>query len=200
MERLALLWGVFARASIPLGPNHHWRTVMKAALCCGLVFLMALIGCSTGKGSNSTPGPPTISSVQVAPATMSIGISAKQQFTATAHFSDGTTQDVTSTAKWSSSDSSVASISAAGVATGSSLGSATITAVSSSVEGTASLKVSSAAANLVSIALAPAASSLPVNTSAQFTATGNYNDGTSADITKLVSWSSSAISIATVNT
>ena len=118
---------------------------MKAALCCGLVFLIALVACSTGKGSSSTPGSPTISSVQVAPATMSIGISAKQQFKATAHFSDGTTQDVTSTAKWSSSDSTVASINAAGVATGSSLGSATITAVSSSVQGSASLKVSSAA-------------------------------------------------------
>jgi uncharacterized protein YjdB len=172
---------------------------MKAALCCGLVFLIALVACSTGKGSSSTPGSPTISSVQVAPATMSIGISAKQQFTATAHFSDGTTQDVTSTAQWSSSDSTVASINAAGVATGSSVGSATITAVSSSVQGSASLKVSSAAANLVSMALAPAASSLPVNTSVQFTATGHYSDGTSADITKLVSWSSSAVSVATVN-
>lgn len=170
---------------------------MKTALCCALTFLLALTGCSTGKGSSSAS--PTITSVQVAPANMSIGINGKQQFTATAHFSDGTTQDVTSTAQWSSSDSTVASITAAGVATGSSLGSATITAASSSVQGSASLKVASAAVNLVSIALSPSASSLPVNTSVQFTATGKYTDGSSADITKLVAWSSSVTSIATVN-
>src|SRR5438045_2702305 len=134
---------------------------MKTALCCALVFLLALTGCSTGKGSSSTSGSPTISSVQVAPAVTSIGISGNQQFTATAHFSDGTTQDVTSTAQWGSSDSTVASITAAGLATGSSLGSATITAVSSSVQGSASLTVASAAVNLVSIAISPVASSLP---------------------------------------
>jgi uncharacterized protein YjdB len=176
---------------------------MKASLCCGVVFLMALAGCGgKGSGSNSGPGSgsgsPTISSVQVTPTTMSIGMGAKQQFTATAHLSDGSTQDITATAQWSSSDSNVASVTAAGVATGSNLGSVTITATSDTLKGSATLKIASAG-DLVSLSLSPAASSVPVNTTVQFTATGTYADGTSADITKFVSWKSSTISLATIN-
>jgi uncharacterized protein YjdB len=122
---------------------------------------------------------------------MAISMGGTQQFTATAHLSDGTTQDVTSTAQWSSSDSTIASVDSSGHATGSNSGAVTITAKSGSMTGTALLKVSSAAANLLSIAISPAPSSAPVNTNVQFTATGNYSDGSSADITTLVTWASS---------
>jgi len=39
---------------------------------------------------------------------------------------------------------------------------------------------------------------MPVNTSQQFTALGTYNDGSTADLTSLVSWSSSSTAIATI--
>jgi uncharacterized protein YjdB len=129
---------------------------------------------------------------------MSIGMGAQQQFTATAHLSDQTTKDVTSSVQWSSSDSNIASIAAAGLATGSASGSVTITAQSGTVAGTAALKVSAAATNLTSITISPAAPSIPVNSSQQFTATGNYSDGSSADLTNLVAWSSSSTTIATI--
>jgi len=123
---------------------------------------------------------------------------AQQQFAATAHLSDGTTSDVTSSVQWSSSDSNIASIAGGGTATGSAPGTATITAQSGTLQASATLTVSAAAGNLVAIAISPAATSMAVNTSLQFTATGSYSDGSTADLTKVVAWSSASTATATI--
>src|SRR5205823_2639276 len=134
-----------------------------------------------------------------APPSMSIGTGLGQQFTATAHMSDGTTKDVTNSVQWSSSDANIASVNSAGMASGSAPGTVTITALSGSLKSTAALTVSSAAVNLSSIVVSPSASTLPVNTAQQFTAIGNYSDGSSADLTSGVTWTSSSPSVATIN-
>jgi trimeric autotransporter adhesin len=177
---------------------------MKKALCAALcVIAAALTGCAGGgsqsNSSSSSSNQATVSSIQVAPVSMSIGTGAGQQFSATAHMSDGTTKDVTGTVQWSSSDSSIASISNGGMASGSAPGKVTITAQSGSFKSTATLTVSSAAVNLSSIAISPSASSMPLNTIQQFTATGNYSDGSSADLTSLVTWTSSSTGVATIS-
>lgn len=168
-----------------------------------LLTISVLMACSNGSGGSNSGGnnngAPTVSSIQVSPNSMSIGMGAQQQFHATAHLSDGSSQDVTSSAQWSSSDSNIANVSAGGVATGSASGTVTIKAQSGSLSSNATLTITAAAANLVSIAISPAASSMPVNTSQQFTATGSYSDGSSADITSLVTWSSSNTGKATVS-
>jgi trimeric autotransporter adhesin len=173
---------------------------MRKILCATLALLLStLIGCSTGAGSNNPSNQATVSSIQVAPTSMSIGTGSTQQFSAAAHMSDGTSKDVTSTVQWSSSDTDIASITSGGMATGSAPGTVNITAQSGTLKSTATLTISGAAVNLASIVVSPAASSLPVNTNQQFTATGNYTDGSSADLTALVSWSSSSNGIATVS-
>jgi uncharacterized protein YjdB len=176
---------------------------MKKALCAALCLIAAtLTGCGGAGGSNgsgSSSNQATVSSIQVAPSSMSIGAGAGQQFTATAHMSDGTSKDVTATVQWSSSDSNIASVTSGGMATGSAPGKVTITAQSGNLKSTAALTVSSAAVNLSAIVVTPAASSMPLHTTQQFTATGNYTDGSSADLTALVSWNSSSTSVATVS-
>jgi len=52
---------------------------------------------------------------------------------------------------------------------------------------------------LVSIAVTPTTASVPEGMTRQFKATGTYGDGTTRDITHSVTWTSSATSIATVN-
>jgi trimeric autotransporter adhesin len=177
---------------------------MKSALGAGLFLsLLTLIGCSGGQSNNSpgsgAPSTATVSSIQVAPVTKSIGVGGTQQFTATALLSDKTTKDITSSAQWASSDSNLASIDASGMASGSASGTVSITAQSGTIQGTATLNVTAAAANLSSIVISPAASSMPVHTSQQFTATGSYSDGSSADLTALVAWSSSSTATATIS-
>ena len=182
---------------------------MKTVSCTFVLIIVAMLtacGSNSGAGSHtstsgngSTNSTPTVSSIQVSPNSMAIGIGTNQQFTATAHMSDGTTKDMTSSVQWSSSDSSIASITAAGIATGSSSGSVTITAQSGSMQSSAALTVTAAAANLTSIVISPTASSMPINTSQQLTATGNYSDGSSADLTSTVTWTSSTTAIATIS-
>lgn len=176
----------------------------KVLLAAAMVAFATLTGCSGGgssstNSSSSSSGGAVVSSIQVAPQSMSIGAGATQQFKATAQMSDGSTKDVTTSVQWNSSDSTIASISTIGMATGSNSGTVTITALSGTLKSSASLTVTSAAANLTSIAISPAASSIAVHTSQQFTATGTYSDGSSADLTSLVTWASSSTGVATID-
>ena len=72
-------------------------------------------------------------SIAVSGPTLSAG--ATGQFKATATMSDGTTQDVTSAASWTSSNTAVATITEAGLVTAISDGSTTITATYQSESG-----------------------------------------------------------------
>src|SRR5438094_3931891 len=159
-----------------------------------LFCLAFLAGCGGGSNSGSAtpPSTATLGSLQVTPASTSLAPGAGQQFTATGHYSDGTSKDLTSSAQWSSSDSNVASVSGTGMATAVTFGVVTVTAQSGSLQATATVNVSSAGANLTAISIAPAGASIPVHTTQQFTATGSYSDGSSRDLTGLVSWGSSS--------
>jgi hypothetical protein len=76
---------------------------------------------------------------------------ATQQFTATGTYSDGSTANVTSNATWSSTDTFVASVSSAGLATGSGAGSTTVTATLNTVSGNVTATVTVPAASAVSV-------------------------------------------------
>jgi hypothetical protein len=86
----------------------------------------------------------TLQTITVAPASPSIAAGTTQVFTATGHYSDSSTQDLTATAAWKSSDTTIATMSgnvATGVKAG---GPVTITATFSGVSGAASLTVTAA--------------------------------------------------------
>jgi hypothetical protein len=85
-------------------------------------------------------------SIAVAPANSSIGLGATQQLTATGTFSDGTTQDLTSSATWASASPTVAAITSPGVALAQNFGTAVISATSASISGSGTLAVMPAAA------------------------------------------------------
>jgi trimeric autotransporter adhesin len=156
---------------------------------------------STGGSGGGTPPISTASlvSLSVSPGVASVIPGASQQFTATGQFSDGSSQVLTTSLSWLTSDTSVASISNTGLANALVAGVVTITARSGTINGTATLNVTGAAANLLSIAVAPAASSVPVDAAQQFSATGSYADGSSSDLTALVTWKSSSTAVATVD-
>jgi trimeric autotransporter adhesin len=187
---------------------------MHARLCAVLLVLCGLLtacgGAAANGGGKTVPGgtggsskggsgSATISSIQISPNSAAIATGANQQFSATAQMSDGSAKDVTSSVQWASSDTNVATIDTAGRATANTSGVAVITATSGSVNASAILTISSAAANLSSIVITPANPTVPVNTTLQLTATGNYSDGSSADITSLVTWSSNSSSIVAVS-
>ena len=84
---------------------------------------------------------PVLVSIAVTPANPSIAVGQQQQFTSTGTYSDGSHQDLTSAATWTSSATSVATISSSGLATAVTAGSATIKATSGSINGSTILTV-----------------------------------------------------------
>jgi len=119
-------------------------TISVTGLLTGVTGGTATVSASYGTVSGSTSvtiGQPTLQSISVSPASASIGIGNLQSFVATGTYSDGSTQNLTSTATWTSSNTAVATVSTSGVATGVALGTATITAASGTITGSANLSV-----------------------------------------------------------
>jgi len=96
-------------------------------------------------------GPPTLVSITVTPETATIPVGGTQQFTATGNYSDGSEADLTTIVTWTSLDPTVATIGSTGLATGLSIGEATIKATLDSLSDTATLTVIEAGAVSVTI-------------------------------------------------
>ena len=143
-----------------------------------------------------TVTPAVLTNIVVTPITTVVGVNGNVQFTATGVFSDNSTQDITSQVVWSSSNGGFATINAAGLATGLSTGSLTITATSGAVSGSATLNVTTA--TLQSITITPSNPIVPPHSRIQLTAIGNFSDG-SQQVLSGVSWHTSAPQIAMVN-
>src|ERR1700691_3387425 len=90
-----------------------------------LAFAGLLAGCSSGSSSSSNP---TLTSIAVTPATMSVTAGQTQQYKAVGTYSNSTTQDITAMATWTSSNTAVATIIAGGLATTLTQGTTMVTA------------------------------------------------------------------------
>jgi trimeric autotransporter adhesin len=137
-------------------------------------------------------------SIAVTPGNPTIAKGLTEQFTATGTLTDNTTEDLTKTATWASSKSTVATIDAGGLATGAGVGTSSITAAFSGMTGSTVLTVDAAA--LVSIAVTPSDPSISLGQTQQFTATGTMTDNTTEDLTKSATWASATTSVATIST
>ncbi|HKD04000.1 MAG TPA: Ig-like domain-containing protein [Terriglobales bacterium] len=182
--------------------NTAAATISSAGLATSVAVGMTTITATSGSSSGSTlltiTAPAvTLQSITVAPANASLVLGKTQAFTATGHYSDGSTQNLTTQVIWSSSMTSVATIASGGLATSVSVGSTTVTATLGSTSGSTMLTVT--AAQLVSIAVTPGNASVPLGTLQQYTATGTYTDNSTKDLTASVTWSSSATGIATIS-
>ena len=173
-----------------LGPK-SWAAALL------LAFTGFIAGCGGGGGGGGSPPPATLSSVSVSAADATLVAGLTDQFSATGVYSDGSKQALSSVT-WTSSNTSVATVSATGLVTGVGAGTATITATSAGVAGTLSLPVT--AATLVSIGVTPATTLAMVQTQTeQFTATGIYSDNSKQNLTSKVTWSSATTTVATVS-
>jgi 6-phosphogluconolactonase (cycloisomerase 2 family) len=166
------------------------RRAIKAALLLYFAGLIAGCGFSSNSISIVGPAPPTLTSISVAPANLTLHVGSLRQFIATGTYNDGSQLDITASVTWSSAAATVASINNAsgsnGIATGVAAGSTTITAASGTLSGSTTLNVTSV--TLVSIGVTPAAPTIAKGTTQQFTATGVYSDNTTQNLTPVVSW------------
>ena len=170
------------------------------------LFLIALLtACSE----------PSLRTVAVTPGAGATVLTAQgqtAQFHATATYQLGShppnTQDITSSASWTSSTPSVATVTA-GLVTAVGTGTATITATQNGsfgiVQGTSNVQVNLSATpvtGLTSISIVPSSQPITViGQTAKFVAIGNYTGVTppSQDLTASATWASSAPGVATIN-
>ncbi len=109
-------------------------------ICVAAVLAMTLAA-ACAKKSTSTPTP-TVTGVVVSGNGAFTSKSQTSQLTATANLSDSTSQNVSGTATWASSNPAVASVSSTGLVTAVSFGTATITANYQGAQGSLSALVS----------------------------------------------------------
>ena len=124
-------------------------------------------GWGTIRGSASVTVTATLSTIDVVPASGSFPLSAMQQFTATGHYSDNSSEDITKSATWSSSNKKVAAVSSTsgsqGMVTMVGSGSASINAVVGAVQGSSSITVTSS----VAVSVSPSFASVTVTHQSQ---------------------------------
>lgn len=125
----------------------HLRVVCVLLLA---LALARLSGCGRSTSGGGT-GSATLTSVSVTPSNPSIPQGTTEPFTATGTFFDGSTQNLTSSVMWASTDTGVATIASTGVATGMSPGSTTIKATFGTISGSTSLMVTPGTVSAASV-------------------------------------------------
>ena len=166
--------------------NIFKRYMTPLLVSAGLLAMAALAGCGGGGDQGREPilGLPgaTLSSLAVTPATATVAIGASQQFTAIATYSDGSSQDVSAKAAWTSATSAAATVNASsGVAAGVTAGNSSITATFGGKSAAAQLTVSPA--TLTAIAITPLTPSIAIGGTQQFAVSGSFSDGATRDVT-----------------
>lgn len=128
-----------------------------------------------------------------------VGINQQQQFRAVAQYADGSSQDVTDSAVWTTSFAGQASLSSTGLLQGISAASGTVTATFGGVSGQTQSQNITIQAAVLSVAVLPASSveilpAGPINFSLQ----AAFSDNTFGPLSS-VSWNSSNSGVATIN-
>ena len=140
----------------------------------------------------------TLVSIAFSPSSPTVAAGSSAQVTVTGTFSDGTMQNLSSSAMYSSSNPASVTVNSTGILMGVAPGTSTI---SVTVEGvSSSFTATVTTATLVSIAITPANPTPFINgTTQQFTAAGSYSDGTTQNLSSMVTWTSSNTAVATVD-
>ena len=174
----------------------HSRPISRTVLFGAIVSLSAVLSARSGEAAGK------LVSISLSPTKRAIGIGQTVSCHAVGHFSSDTTQDMTSTVTWTSSNPAVVSIDATGKAKGLAFGSATMLAVDPAT-GIASTTggVIAVVAAPKSLKITPASVIVALGSATTLKASATFNGITgSFNVSRTVQWSSSNLPVATVDT
>lgn len=182
----------------------RWPVLSTFILATITLTLIVLGGCGGKNGVIGSGGGASLTSIALTPLNPSLTLAqgATVPFDAIGNYSFGNPQDITGQLTWTSMDTTVATISSKGVATAVGSGRVVITG---SIQDAQTLKIFQVSTvltvvpQLTGITISPASAQIAKGTTQQFRAIGKYNDGTSPDITALVSWNSTQPGTAVVS-
>jgi len=129
------MWSVAPPSVATVSP-----TGTVTAQAAGSATVIASFASMSG-GDTLTVSPAVMVSIAVAPSNSSVVLGTSKQLTSYGIFSDGSSQDLTKSATWSSANSSTVSISPVGVAVANAVGSAAVSASSNGQTGSAKITV-----------------------------------------------------------
>lgn len=171
-----------------------------------LSLLLVLAGCGGGgssapapitSGKNNTTAAATLSSITLTPTSTTLTTGGQVTLTATGNYSDGSNTDISNQVVWSSSSSTIASVTG-GVVTANAAGYASITATKSGITSSPA-GITVTAATVTSLTLSPSTLSMVTGQSLTYTATAGYSDSSTGNVSGLATWSSSDTAVATVS-
>jgi len=139
-------------------------------------------------GSVALTATDNLVSITISASEANVNVGSDLQLTAMGTFQDGKPATPIANVTWTSSDKTDATISNLGVLTGLHGGQVTVTAKAGSISSDKQLSVT---ALLKTITLSPIGPAVLVGGRQQFSAIGNFNDGTTQDLTASATWSSS---------
>ena len=139
-----------------------------------------------------------LTSLEIVPGEHTLALGESVELTVTGTYADGSSRDLSDTVAWTTGNQAVAGVSDTGVVTADGVGVATITATEAGRSDTARLTVEPVTPVLTSLSVDPGKSSLDPGENAPFTATGTYADGSTADLTSAVAWTTDDERVATV--
>lgn len=180
------------------GKNLISPTVAKAAL----ENQITLGVIDKAKGAVGANSPVVLNSITVSSAKSSNSAGLTSQLGAVGYYSDGSSKDITSLVTWSTSDSASLSVDTSGLVKGLKPGTASVVATYTPQGSSTAVKGSAVQTTtdpiLLSIAVSNSANP-PAGLTDQLKATGTKSDGSTIDLTKLVTWASADSKTLTVD-
>src|SRR5882762_667952 len=162
-----------------------------------LLALVALI--LVGAGCKDFFKDPQLTSIAISPAAPTVAIGSATTLSAKGTYDDNSTKDISSSVTWLSNNTAVATVTSKGVVTGVSNGSTTIQATASNgITASVTVAVGNAVV-LQTISVTPTTATVAAGLTQQYTAIGHNSDGTTADITASVTWTSATAAVGTMD-
>ncbi|WP_434565594.1 Ig-like domain-containing protein (plasmid) [Vibrio chagasii] len=138
-----------------------------------------------------------ITAITVTPSQLSVANGQTQPLLATATYSDGTSADVSSSVTWTSNDPQTATVTPTGLLSGNAVADTTVEAFKDGItSNTVDVEVTNAV--ITAITVTPSQFSVANGQTQPLLATATYSDGTSADVSNSVTWTSNDPQTATV--
>lgn len=138
-----------------------------------------------------------LESIRTVPASLNLVEKLSGAFELRAAYSDGTTQDVTTSATWTSENTTIAALTGPGRVLAGTSGSTNVQAVFSGL--TVKSPVTVSKPDAVKLEVKPPTVSLPAGTSTSLSVTVYWSNDTNSDATSLATWTSSDSLVATVS-
>lgn len=171
------------------------RVTLRAVFLLALVSSASVVACSGGGDSSTAPAASTVASVEVTPSSATMNVGETRQLAAAPKNAAGILVSGKTTT-WISSNTTVASVDATGLARGLSAGTATITATVDNKAGSSTLTV--VALPVATVTLSPTTLAVAFSATGQLTAT--LKDASGNTLTgRTITWTSANTAVATVS-